>query len=652
MTRGGVLRKLAAAGIVTIATVGLTDTAASAHLDIVTTDPADGSVLTTSPERITLTFSGDLDPQLVAVELRTAAGEQVSLGAVSFDGGHDRLVVVVPPLVDDVYRLSYDVHDPIDLHRTSGSVVFGVGTSPLSVGGEDPHGAQVVESACEWAARGGLALVLGGLLITVLARRRAPVGRARDGSVATAIAVASVGAVLVVLGGLAALVVQTLDLGGPILSTLWRVLTASDYGRRFVVTAVVGCGLVRLLHVARPLLRTRPGSGDRAVNVAEVGALGCAAALVVLAAFSAHAGIGGSFAVGVVLRSAHLTAMGLWVGGLVVLVALRRRISSWERAALLRAFSPVAFVSVVVTAVTGLLLTGREVHSLTALMSTGFGEVLIVKLLVLGGALALGVRHAAAVRHGRHVAARTVWLEAVAALLVVLGGAALATAAPAVGERFEPAEVAPATGASQKVDDLLVRLTIGPSRPGRNLIRVELIDSRRPAPASAVSAQVVITDAAGSSVSTAGGPPHDGVIDLPAVDIAAPGPLRVRVEVDRPSHPLDPVEFEWVVEAAPAVRAPTVLSDDSLAPWCVAAALIVLLGATVTWSRRHRHSGTDRPDGPHGRPPRSTSEWSSRNRTSARGRSPSVTTEPGDDPGDPPPAARHAAPESRPRIEV
>jgi copper transport protein len=557
-----------------------------AHVEVVRTDPADGSVLTASPPEITLTFTDQLDLDLAAVELTTASGTEIPLRSPTFGSDHRQLVVTLPTLVDDAYRLTYDVRDPIDLHETSGSVVFGVGTTPAIDGGIDSRGAQLGDSAFGWFARGGLALVIGGVAMMVLLRLRSRDVTNRNPLVATSMTVARWGAVAALLGELGMLLSQVLDIGGSPTTTTWRLLERSAYGHRFVISAVLVVGLVRFLTIVRPMVLRTPGSR---IGLAEFGSSILATGLIILAAFASHAAIGGSFNTGVVLRVGHLGAMGIWVGGLVVLVVARRRFGAAACADMLRVFSPVAVVCVAVTVATGLLLAGREVTSLTALFTTGFGDVLVIKVVLLGVALILGARHAAAIRRGRPIRPLTVAVEATVALLVVLGGAALATATPAVGQRFDPAvEVLP-TNASDKTDDLLVRLTIGPSRPGRNLLRVEFIDSRKPAPAPPESVTVDMTNASGEVVTRAGGPPVDGIIDLEPADISAPGPMRVTVHVDRSSRPVAPVSFDWTIGPTTIPRVATVVSDRPLSPFTRAGALcVVAFAAAMIGLRRRR----------------------------------------------------------------
>ncbi|MEO5899618.1 MAG: copper resistance protein CopC, partial [Ilumatobacteraceae bacterium] len=583
-----------AALAVSVAVLGLSSATVLAHVEVVRTDPTDGSVLTASPPSITLTFTEDLSLELAHVRLRSASGTEVALAPLTFGPDRHQLLVAVPTLPRDAYRLSYDVRDPIDLHETSGSIVFGVGTTPVVGGGTDANGAKLGESLFGWSARGGLAFIVGGTAMIFLVRRRARHDGVRARFIATSVTVMRVGAVALIVGELAGFITQVIEIGASPLTTARRVLLNSAYGQRLLVSAVLAGGLLRFLHIVRPLLVRR---GRSRLGVAELGAGLVAVSLTVVAAFAAHAGIGGSFASGVALRIVHLAASGAWVGGLVVLAVAWRRFGAAACAGVIRSFSLLALVCVTATVITGLLLSGREVTSLTALLSTGFGDVLVFKLALVGIALLLAARHASGLRRGRRLGGRGLIAEAGIALLVVLAGAGLATAAPAVGERFSPATAALETTASSKVDDLLVRLTIGPSRPGRNLVRVEFIDSRRPAPQPPQLVTVEMVDAAGSVLIARGGPPIDGILDLAPVDIVSPGPLRVTVRVDRPSRPVPPVAFDWTVGATPVPRVASVGSNRPLAPFTRFGALFVAVLGALALGRRRRQGARDRSSG-------------------------------------------------------
>ncbi len=119
---------------------------------------------------------------------------------------------------------------------------------------------------------------------------------------------------------------------------------------------------------------------------------------------SAHA-IAGLPGAGQLLGSVHVAAIGLWVGGIAgFLYTPDRR------------FGRYALVTLATAIVTGLLLAFAHTHFGGALMSSGYGQVLIVKVLVLGAALA-------ALRLRRHR------VELALATLVI-GAAAVVAALP------------------------------------------------------------------------------------------------------------------------------------------------------------------------------------------------------------------------------
>ena len=84
----------------------------------------------------------------------------------------------------------------------------------------------------------------------------------------------------------------------------------------------------------------------------------------------------------------HVAAASFWLGGLVALaIALT---ASVARAPMVRRFSNVALVSVVVLSVTGVIRAIEELRSLEQLWSTGYGQLLIVKTALLAALVVLG----------------------------------------------------------------------------------------------------------------------------------------------------------------------------------------------------------------------------------------------------------------------
>jgi putative copper resistance protein D len=100
----------------------------------------------------------------------------------------------------------------------------------------------------------------------------------------------------------------------------------------------------------------------------------------------------------VVLTGVHQVAAAVWVGGLVHLVAtaFTRERPSW--AGLLRRFSNLALVSVAGLVTTGVALAAVYIQSPRALVGTAYGFMVLTKVVLLGGLLALGALNYRAVR--------------------------------------------------------------------------------------------------------------------------------------------------------------------------------------------------------------------------------------------------------------
>ena len=139
-----------------------------------------------------------------------------------------------------------------------------------------------------------------------------------------------------------------------------------------------------------------------------------------------------------------------------------------------------------VTVGSGLLLAGRLVVSITGLLSTQYGALLVAKLALILGAVACGV-----VAHRR--GPRYAVIEGVVLGAVVAAGALMATAAPAVDHQFTPAEIdTPPTSEWARADDLFIRVRPVPGRPGPNALEIQVTNTRRPAPAALIGLEIGI----------------------------------------------------------------------------------------------------------------------------------------------------------------
>jgi copper transport protein len=137
--------------------------------------------------------------------------------------------------------------------------------------------------------------------------------------------------------------------------------------------AVLGSGFGRLLglQLGAALLAWTLLATGRSWPLVPIGA-----AVALLDGVSAHA-IPGLPGAGQVLVAIHVSAMGLWVGGLAAyMLAPDRRFGKYAAATLATAV------------VTGLLLAFAHTASIAALVTTAYGEALLVKVVIVAGAAA------------------------------------------------------------------------------------------------------------------------------------------------------------------------------------------------------------------------------------------------------------------------
>src|SRR5207344_1618089 len=124
------MKRWCGAALCAVATfVLLPATLVAAHATFLDSNLVDGSVLAKAPPVAALRFS---EPVLATAStvhlLRLGSGVDEALD-LSTAGGETTLIVGLPKLPRGAYILRYVAVDPADLHRTVGSISFGVGVA-------------------------------------------------------------------------------------------------------------------------------------------------------------------------------------------------------------------------------------------------------------------------------------------------------------------------------------------------------------------------------------------------------------------------------------------------------------------------------------------------------------------------------------------
>jgi len=121
-------RRGLAAGAAALLCIGLAPAAAHAHATLEGTSPARGTDLKTAPRAVTFRFDEPVEGNFGAVRVFDARGNRVDDNQVKHPGGRGALVSVGlrPGLKDGTYTATYRVISA-DSHPVSGGVVFSIG---------------------------------------------------------------------------------------------------------------------------------------------------------------------------------------------------------------------------------------------------------------------------------------------------------------------------------------------------------------------------------------------------------------------------------------------------------------------------------------------------------------------------------------------
>jgi copper transport protein len=379
--RTGVLRLVdrsarpAAAGIVLATLVLLVGPPAAAHAMLVGSSPAADAVLKTAPPSVDLVFNEAVTLLPDSVRLFGPDGERVDDGSVAHAHGDDATasVGVRPARPDGTYLVSYRVVSA-DSHPIEGAYTFVVGHAsggPVTAPPADGSGSvDVALGLSRWLSYAGAALGLGGFAFLVWCWPAGWSGRRARLLVGSGVAALTLGTLLALL--LKGPYDAGVGLGSATDAHLLREVLGTTYGRaldaRLLVIALLVLVLTYREHLPGRLLAAAPG-----VLLAVTG---------VTFALCGHAAAGGHRPLAILSDTVHVSAMSLWLGGLVLLLGavLVRGAAHAEVTRSVTRFSTLATGAVTALIATGTYQALREVRSWEVLLHTHYGHVLVVKL--------------------------------------------------------------------------------------------------------------------------------------------------------------------------------------------------------------------------------------------------------------------------------
>lgn len=376
-----------------------------AHATLTGTDPADGTLLATAPGAVTLTFSEPVKVDDGGVRLLDPAGVELPSTVTTVDN----TVVITPStaLGTGTIIVSWQVTSA-DSHPISGGFTFAVGertAGPVAVPTvEQDPGVRIATAVLQALAYLGVLACCGLIAFDVLVLRGSGDERVRR-RIRRLSAWCAGGGVLavVLLMPLSELRQRFSTLGGLVDPSTWTAQFNQDSG---LTTVLVGAGVLLAWEAAWAVEARTATSAGAAVA-------GCGVALGGFAVVGHTRGYG---PVALVLTAdlLHLTVAAFWLGGLIGLGLLLRETRTVSRTAnggrrastamrtrsvsrsritdttvALTRFSAWAAGLVATLAVAGGALAWRILGSWAAVVETGYGQALLVKLALVAAAVAL-----------------------------------------------------------------------------------------------------------------------------------------------------------------------------------------------------------------------------------------------------------------------
>jgi copper transport protein len=350
---------------------------ASAHATLEHTSPGFEQRLATSPRTVTLAFDQYVERLPYAIRLYSTSSE-LPVPRIRVEGR--RLIGTLPNLRRGGYTIRWHALSG-DGHVVSGVFTFGVrARAPAPTQAFGASGPTRTEDVVRWLYFLSLALVVGGLGFRLLvARRRLP---------DRFFAISGIGVFATLNVGIAAFLLRAEDAlqlpFGRLLYGDLSPIARTRFGSAFVAMTL-GFALVAALLFLAWLT-------DRDVFLWPAFVVGLL--FVSGLSLSGHSAADrGSSWKSELADWAHLSAACLWIGGLIQLVVVVWPLLPELRRPALLAFSRLATVCVGVLLLAGIYLAILRLPQLSDLWTTGYGQILLVKIGLVALAFAWGGLH-------------------------------------------------------------------------------------------------------------------------------------------------------------------------------------------------------------------------------------------------------------------
>ncbi len=359
--------------------------AAVAHAVLDGSNPSPGQRLDVAPRQLELRFSGPLRVLPNSIQVLSTTGQRFS-GPPRF--GHDKrtLLADLLDLPKGGYTVRWRTLSALDGHVVSGVFTFGIRYPALpATAAYGTTAPGTTEQLVRWGYYLAIALLVGGLAFRVVLLRGLELPPRLRRALLISTAAGVVASIEIGVVGFLLRAVNVLQV--PFAEFLYGDLSPLANGTRFGQAFIA----LTLGFVVVAALITFAWLSDRTWPLAV--ALPFTLALCTGLALSGHSSTGGQAWASELADWVHFSAAAIWVGGLATMaICLWGTAPELRRVVFLR-FSRLAVALVGLVAAAGIYLTIRRLTAVADLWETTYGNVLIIKLVLVVAALAWGGFH-------------------------------------------------------------------------------------------------------------------------------------------------------------------------------------------------------------------------------------------------------------------
>jgi copper transport protein len=396
---------------VLIAAAGVSPLAA-AHAQYVASNPTANADLPSAPTQVSITLSEAIQSGTGTIAVTNANGTRFDRPPVNYSADRRTMSVSLAPSSRGIYTVSWTAVSAVDGHPTAGAFAYAVDPDgslykDLPKSGASSTGSPIspLEVALRFIGFLGIAVVLGVCVMAAFMWLSA----GRDPDIAALRAYGVGFPVLMNVGRIAAFAFAAAMAGLLGLATSLEGTTAAAAlsNSPYVQTLAVqlSLGAVAFVLLSRAFGHSRVSSPDKVGRTVQAALILALAAIVIgsLGTHAAAAAVPGELLppldvllvpLAIASDAAHLVGVGLWVGGLAGVFAVRALFRESEAAPLARIvltrFSRLAAYAVGLVLGGGLVLSIVLVGSVGSLVQTAYGWVVLGKVALFAPMLATG----------------------------------------------------------------------------------------------------------------------------------------------------------------------------------------------------------------------------------------------------------------------